>query len=444
VHELDAFGKLRHYGKYRSFPDIMYQEPGYAKFKQVSVKNCQKHCNADKKCKAFSYRHKKQSCYLADAGIHYDPDFVYYERRGMKPRPSAMDEEDRQDQLRVDEKAAKKAKRKRLVASISEREDKNQRTANEMENKGSRREMETKDAEKKHAIKRLAREKALEAHDKRLAAMKTEYNEGYFKAKGVAAEKKVKEKDIKKLKAREVEDKDKRKLQMKEAKNMKKHEESKMKKERHAAMQRLLKAKEKVTKLKNEDKELEIDKEERILDTAKNLALDKSEATEDAKEHEKETKYRVLDRKKQDISEMKHKVEIAKMSHKQEKKLLNHLKKMTENKEYDSDKPIRFEIATNTSAPVVMPQEEELGDARGDVSPSTALSDGESIPGDVELPAPTALSDEASGRDSIPGDVELPAPTALSDSLEGQNENAQDYAQDESEYEQDDNQISVN
>merc|ERR1711988_1817309 len=122
--------------------------------------------------------------------------------------------EDLQEALQNEEKVAKVAKRKRLVASISEREDKNAETANEMRQKGNRRETKVKKNEKIHAENRLHREKINEAHDKRLARMKTVYNEGYFKAKGIAAEKKVKEKDIKKLRAKEQDDKDKRKEQM--------------------------------------------------------------------------------------------------------------------------------------------------------------------------------------------------------------------------------------
>ena len=44
VKKLDAFGKRQHEGEWRSFPDIMYQEPGYQKFESVSTKKCQEHC----------------------------------------------------------------------------------------------------------------------------------------------------------------------------------------------------------------------------------------------------------------------------------------------------------------------------------------------------------------------------------------------------------------
>jgi len=354
VHELDAFGKWRHYGKYRSFPDIMYQEPGYTQLKQVSVKNCQKTCNKDDKCKAFSYQAKRQRCYLADSGIHYDPAFTYYERRGMKPRKNVMDMEDQQQALQVDEQAAKKAKRRRLVVSIQERQDKNAKTADEMRQKGNRRESDLKYAEKKHSENRLAREKTLEAHDKRLARMKTVYNEGYFKAKGVAAEKATKEKDIKRLRAKEVDDKDKRKEQMKKQKNRKKTEENRAKKERSEAQERLLTAKEKETKLKNEDMSMEVEKEERILDVAKNLALEKAGQTTEAKENEKEVKYSQNMKNKKKIWELRHKAKVARMYHKEETKMLKHMKIMTENKQYDSHKydlPPKLPNVTSSKTP---------------------------------------------------------------------------------------------
>jgi len=338
VHELDAFGKWRHYGKYRSFPDIMYQEPGYHQYKNVNVKACQKHCNQDKKCKAFSYQPEKQRCFLADSGIHYDPNYTYYERLGMKPRKNVMDVADQQEALQNDEKNAKKAKRRRLIASIQEREDKNARTAHEMKMKGNARESRMKDGEKKHAEHRLNREKVLEKHDKRLAVLKERYNEGYFKAKGTAAEKKVKEKDIKKMRAKENDDKDKQKVQKHEMDNRKKNEEKKAKKERHAAQARLLKAKEKITKLKNDEAELEISKEERVLDIAKNLGLESSNAHAEEKENEKEKKFHHNMKEKKKIFKADTKAETAKRSAKAETNILDKLKIMTENRDYSSDK----------------------------------------------------------------------------------------------------------
>merc|ERR1711998_355667 len=209
---------------------------------------------------------------------------------------------------------------------------------NEMRQKGNRREVKVKKNEKIHAENRLHREKVNEAHDKRLAKMKTSYNEGYSKAKGVAAEKKSKELDIKKLREKELGDKDKRKEQMKLQKNRKQTEEKEAKEQRHKAEQRMLTAKEKLTKLKNADMQLEVHKEERILDVAKNLALEKGSSHEEVKENEKEEKFRHAMREKKTIFGLEHKASIARSEHKQEKVILERLKRMTEDKQYDSDK----------------------------------------------------------------------------------------------------------
>merc|ERR1711998_487998 len=209
---------------------------------------------------------------------------------------------------------------------------------NEMRQKGNRREVKVKKNEKVHAEHRLHREQVNEAHDKRLASMKTSYNEGYFKAKGVSAEKKSKELDIKKLRDKENTDKDKRKEQMKLQKNRKKTEEKEAKEQRHKAEQRMLSAKEKLTKLKNQDMQLEVHKEERILDVAKNLALEKTSAHEEVKENEKEEKFSHAMREKKIIFGLDHRASVAKSEHKQENVILERLKRMTEDKEYDSDK----------------------------------------------------------------------------------------------------------
>merc|ERR1712196_545859 len=109
----------------------------------------------------------------------------------MPAKKNAMDEADKQEQIQADERSAKRAKRAHLVASMNKMEEENNRAMTE---------------KKAMAERRLQREKSLEKRDKRLAKMKSVYNEGYFKAKGVAAEKKSKEKDIKALKKKEVVD----------------------------------------------------------------------------------------------------------------------------------------------------------------------------------------------------------------------------------------------
>jgi len=326
VHELNAFGKWKHGGKYRSFPGIMYQEPGYKRFKGKTVAQCQKLCTKDEKCKAFSYHEGGERCYMADSGIHYDPQFMYFEKAAVKKRKSASDLEDRQEELQKQEKDAKKGKRDRILASMKKREKASKQTETEMRNKRMTREMSLKKKNQKVAKKRLKREKTLESRDKRLARMKAAYNEGYFKAKGVAAEKKTKEKDIKALRKKENAEKMSRVVE----KKLKKRQEIKKKKNKKIyernVKKSLVKAKEKLVKIKNNEIETEIAKEKKVLDVAKNLVVSKTEVHEDevAKDKAKRAKMASIEQKK--MHEMKVKTTKAKEDAKKQAKVLEKLK----------------------------------------------------------------------------------------------------------------------
>merc|ERR1719453_388126 len=135
----------------------MYQEPGYKRFKGKTVAQCKKLCTKDEKCKAFSYHEGGERCYMADSGIHYDPQFVYFEKAAAKKRKSASDLEDRQEELQKQEKDAKKGKRDRIIASMKKREKERKQTENEMRNKRMTREMDLKKKNQKVAKKRLKR-----------------------------------------------------------------------------------------------------------------------------------------------------------------------------------------------------------------------------------------------------------------------------------------------
>lgn len=338
IHEIDAFGQPKHNGKWRSFPDIMYQEPGYAKLTGKSVNQCQVACVKDKKCSAFSYDVKKERCFLTDAGIHYDEGFMYYEKRGAAPKQNALDEADKQEAIQADERASKKARRLRLTQSMQKMEDENNKAMSEMKLKSNRREIVSKKEEKKLAEKKLAREKTLEARDKRLAKMKAVYNEGYFKAKGVAAEKKSKEKDIKALRQKEYVDKNKRKEAMEIQSKRKKTDAKEKETKRDNAKNNLLAAKEKITKIKNKEVELEIQKEDKVLDVAKNLALAKYGAHGTAKRQERDQKYDAMKKQHRMSKEYGQKTEMRDSQLKINKRQLEYLQRMSEEKRYDENK----------------------------------------------------------------------------------------------------------
>merc|ERR1711998_342902 len=271
---------------------------------------------------------------------------------------------------------------------------------NEMRQKGNRREVKVKKNEKVHAEHRLHREKVNEAHDKRLAKMKTSYNEGYFKAKGVAAEKKSKELDIKKLRDKENTDKDKRKEQMKLQKNRKKTEEKEAKEQRHKAEQRMLSAKEKLTKLKNADMQLEVHKEERILDVAKNLALEKASQHVEVQENEKEEKFNNVMAQKRGIRKFKTQEKKYKLEHEHGDKLLKTLKLMTEKKNWKSEHmdPKNFQLDTSYNATgAAMPTMPKRALGESDQGSDSELTPDayDRLPSGASVPEPESVTAEA-------------------------------------------------
>merc|ERR1712227_938357 len=332
VHEMDAFGKMKHGGKYRKFDGIMYQEPGYKRYKNKTVQKCEKLCNKAPKCKAFSYHEAGERCYLTDAGIQYD------EKKNAKPAKSPTQLEDEQEALQNQEVAAKKAKSDRILASIRARKIKSARTAREMRAKQVIRETLMKKKLKKMAETRLAKEKASEKHDKRMARMKSAYNEGYFKNKGVVAEKKRKEKEIKALRASEKKDKNKRVIAAERKKKEKLSKEKAKKAKERATKKDLLATKERLVKLKNKEIKTEIAKEEKVLDIAKNLALTKTELHEESIERDKKKKRSLAEKENKKVKEMRIKATAANKSKKRELKKLEVLRKQP--------LKVKFKVAT--------------------------------------------------------------------------------------------------
>merc|ERR1711981_1456908 len=235
-------------------------------------------------------------------------------------RKTTLDVEDEQEILQKQENAAKKGKRDRILESMRERNHKSTLTAREMRNKKVTREVFLKKKLKKGAEKRLRDEKAREAHDKRMARMKAAYNEGYFKAKGVIAEKKTKEKNIKALRKKERHDKEERV-------NKKKERDTK---------KDLLLTKEKLVKLKNKEIKDEISKEEHVLDVARNLALAKVEIHEDVVEKDKKKRRQAAEKSNKKVKEMK-----VKTAEKREMKKL----------EKQKDKPLTLPKKPKAPAP---------------------------------------------------------------------------------------------
>jgi len=331
VHTMDAFGHMLHNGHYRKFPGLMYQEPGYKKFKKKTVKQCTKLCTSAKKCKAFSFHESGGECLLTDAGVHYDPQFEYFEKPIHKATGSPeRKKKSGEKRLQVQEIAAKKGKRDRIMDSIKERKAKDIRAYKEGRAKKMDREIHLKKQQKAKAEKTLANEKKKEKHAKRMARMKAAYNEGYFKAKGVSAEKKIKERNLKKLRKKEVWAKGAPERNLKKAKKIKiQKERAKKKHERHVKKD-LLQSKEKLVKLKNKAVETDIKKEEKVLDVAKNLALVKDETHDDVVVADKRKKAARIALQKDKTHERKEKAKATAKVTKAKAKKLAALKKGAE------------------------------------------------------------------------------------------------------------------
>merc|ERR1711966_356486 len=112
----------------------------------------------------------------------------------------------------------------------------------------------------------------------------------------------------------------------------KKEKESK----RNKAKDRLVVAKEKLTKVKNKELELDIEKEDKVLDVAKGLALAKEASHISARMNEKDEKTDALKKETRKADELKQKQLMSVARYKVNKKQLEYLTKMSEEKRYDA------------------------------------------------------------------------------------------------------------
>merc|ERR1712086_866462 len=82
---VDAFGKLRLMGRFKSFEGMRYiDENHYRKVTMVTEEQCLEACEEPApegpECRAFSYNRDKQICLLTDDGLRYSAGFTYFER----------------------------------------------------------------------------------------------------------------------------------------------------------------------------------------------------------------------------------------------------------------------------------------------------------------------------------------------------------------------------
>merc|ERR1711934_332688 len=137
---------------------------------------------------------------------------------------------------------------------------------------------------------------------------------------------------------KEYSEKDKRKKEQERMSKRKKLDRKEKEKKRDAAKDRLVVAKEKMTKVKNAELELEIQKEDKVLDVAKNLELAKDGAHAQSVMNEKDNKVDDLKKEDRKADEYKQKTLLKKELAKANKKQLAYLTRMSEDKRYDDHK----------------------------------------------------------------------------------------------------------
>jgi len=288
--ELDAFGVWHHTDKFRSFPGLMFQEPGYTIHRDTSEVQCQKLCIEDVKCKSFSTNDEKQQCILGDNGVHYDNDFTYYEKLGLSQAKAGIEADEDEGRLLKDERAAKRGERDRIAGSMKKMEDEKKLTLKEIGNKKAHTIEQSMQKHKVAAEAQLVREKKIERHEKKAAVLRVAYNEGYFKAKGIASEKKIKEKDIKALRTREAWEKDQVQRAEEEKYKATMDEKDQKEVEKREMATDVINAQQKLEEMKNRGLKAELDMGDNTMTHNKNLAIAQEEELENGAHDEKNQK----------------------------------------------------------------------------------------------------------------------------------------------------------
>merc|ERR1712070_237729 len=192
---------------FHSFPGLEYQESSYAELTGLKENECNTKCAKDPKCQAFSYNEEHQLCRQAGAGVHYDPAFTYYEKpRTTEEAPNANEMYERNaNTLASQEKASKKSIEDLITANRKRTEKSETRKLRMARVARMHAEAEAKSKLIDKSEKKLGDQKDRLSFLKSQVSIKQAFDTGYFRAMGVAHEKKTKEI---KLKAQEIKQKD--------------------------------------------------------------------------------------------------------------------------------------------------------------------------------------------------------------------------------------------
>merc|ERR1712159_587766 len=73
----DHTGKLIDSNRFHGFPGMFAD--GFETKHDVDKEECRETCEANPRCRSYSFRKHTKSCILSNSGVQYNPEYVYYE-----------------------------------------------------------------------------------------------------------------------------------------------------------------------------------------------------------------------------------------------------------------------------------------------------------------------------------------------------------------------------
>merc|ERR1719253_1456044 len=205
---VDAFGKLRLMGRFKSFEGMRYIDDNhYRKLVNVNEQQCLEACEQPApegpECKAFSYNGDKQLCLLTDDGLRYSVGFTYFERNkripGKQRKYEHYELEESQDQAkarsvveRQERDAALKDKKNRLEREEKEDEIKTAKKGAQLRAATVAKESGSKIARQKETQEKMDTRTRLSLKRRKAAAVRGAYMESVAKSQVNVDERKIK------------------------------------------------------------------------------------------------------------------------------------------------------------------------------------------------------------------------------------------------------------
>jgi hypothetical protein len=296
---------------FHEFTGLEYQESNYKTLQNEELASCKDKCAKDPKCGAVSYNEKHLLCRLAGSGVHYDAGFDYYEKPVEQENgPTESDFSINAAMLSSQETSAKNAAKQAGMVAKAKRDKEQLAHARFMAAHKAVKEKERKASALSAAEQGLLQMKKKEKDTKYDFKVQAAFQQGYFASRGAAQEKKTKEVKLKALELANLEGEEKRKHQQSSGEFT--HKQQQRAKETKIMWHELniQTAKEKLQRLKNEQMEAGLKKQEHSYE---NLATEEKDAIA-AVEKAHEEKVAAL---KRHVGKLKQHLEI------EQEKLLN-------------------------------------------------------------------------------------------------------------------------